>query len=209
MDFGRISELLRPFLQPSKSLSLLQLESILIYINTLARWNKQTNLTSINDPEEVVTRHFGESLFAARHLFPHLGVNRQVVDIGAGAGFPGLPLKIYDQSISLTLVESKNKKATFLREVIRTLHLNSASVYCGRAENLTHGTADIVTLRAVERFENVLLVAMNILRQGGTIGLLIGDKQVEEATRLTGVEWEHPRSVPLSNNRVFLSGKRF
>src|SRR6202166_4167383 len=125
MEPARIAELLQPFLGPANDqrLTANDLSNISIYIDLLLRWNARINLTAIRQPEEIVTRHFGESLFAARQLFPRrLSVSGaaatpvQVADVGSGAGFPGIPIKLWAPNIFLTLIESNQKKAIFLRE---------------------------------------------------------------------------------------------
>ena len=166
MNRDRIVDLLHPFLSApiagsgdSASLSSAQLDSISTYIDILIRWNARINLTAIHDPEDIVTRHFGESLFAARYLFRdriHVGLAAQacpepsrrgcpaerssaaltLADLGSGAGFPGLPIKLWAPRISLTLVESNHKKATFLREVTRALTLTNVNIQNVRAETL-------------------------------------------------------------------------
>ena len=161
MEINRISALLSPFLE--EPLSPLQLEQVSIYIDTLLHWNARINLTALRSPEEIVTRHFGESFFLARHLFPHkhkeenARKGRRVLDIGSGAGFPGLPLKIWNPEINLTMIESNHKKATFLREVVRTLGLDNVVIRTDRAEELASDPgflrSDFVTFRAVENFE--------------------------------------------------------
>src|SRR6202021_2800782 len=87
----------------------------------LLKWNSRTNLTAIRDPEEIVRRHFGESLFTGTQL-PEATT---LLDFGSGAGFPGLPIQLLLPNLQVTLAESQNKKATFLREVIRTLGLRT------------------------------------------------------------------------------------
>src|ERR1700688_469421 len=141
MEPARIAELLQPFLGPANDqrLTANDLSNISIYIDLLLRWNARINLTAIRQPEEIVQRHFGESLFAARHLFPQSpagpGSARSVIDVGSGAGFPGLPIKIWASDIHLTLIESNQKKSTFLREVVRTLTLMNINVFAKRAED--------------------------------------------------------------------------
>src|SRR5271165_4319531 len=133
MHSTRLAELLRPFLDGTvpgpKLVDLLQL-----YLDLLLRWNARINLTAVRDPEHIVTRHFGESLFAAQALKPHLENSKTLADVGSGAGFPGIPIKLLLPQIELTLIESQSKKATFLREVVRALKLEKANVFCGRAE---------------------------------------------------------------------------
>src|SRR5262249_15335887 len=114
-----IADLLHPFLDQSLSESILY--QISTYIDLLLRWNARINLTSVRTPEEIVPRHSGESLFLARHLFPApaaatetanigaltaKGEPTRAIDVGSGAGFPGLPLKLWSPALTLTLVES-------------------------------------------------------------------------------------------------------
>jgi 16S rRNA (guanine527-N7)-methyltransferase len=146
-------------------LSDLQLSSIQTYLDLLLRWNAKLNLTAIRDPEEIVTRHFGESLFAARQLFPTTDASEDAIDVGSGAGFPGLPLKLWNPSLEVTLLESNQRKATFLREVTRALHLDSVLVSATRAETVSL-RAGLVTFRAVERFDRTLPIAFNLVKPG-------------------------------------------
>lgn len=126
------------------------------YLDLLVRWNARTNLTAIRSPEEIIRRHFGESLFAASHLGD--SVPSTLLDLGSGAGFPGIPIALLYPEITVTLAESQNKKATFLREVSRTLALRNVEVWAGRAEDLPR-TFDTVTLRAVDDMKTALAVA--------------------------------------------------
>ena len=214
MDPAQISQLLEPFLRSQDSLidmTSLQLDNISTYIDILLRWNAHINLTSVRQPEDIVTRHFGESLFAARHLFPvPLTVedsDEHVFDLGSGAGFPGIPIKIWNPTIRLTLIESNGKKATFLREVVRRLQLDSVTVEAKRAEDLKKAQADTLTLRAVEKFATALPIATELLKQGGTLALLIGSEQASRVAPLTpAIRWQSPIPVPLSSQRVLLIG---
>src|SRR5665213_2921666 len=110
----RIAALLAPYLghHPVAPTLYPQLSK---YLDLLLKWNARTNLTAIRDPEEIVRRHFGESLFAARHLDPKTAT---LLDLGSGAGFPGLPIALLCPEIQVTLAESQNKKASFLREAV-------------------------------------------------------------------------------------------
>lgn len=215
MDPARIAELLEPFLDSANDQRLTSndLHNISTYIDILLRWNARINLTGIRDPEEIVTRHFGESLFAARHLFPRPSVSpvRSVVkdpelaDLGSGAGFPGLPIKLWVPQISVTLIESNQKKATFLREVARSLTLTDINIQTARAESLTAHSFDVVTLRAVERFETILPVAADLLRPAGRLALLIGARQEDQAClTLPSLPWSTPIPIPNSRSRILL-----
>ena len=203
-----------------------QLHQISTYIDLLLRWNARVNLTSIREPEEIVRRHFGESLFAARHLFPP--ANREtaavsvgfandqqpttndgpldLLDLGSGAGFPGLPIKLSAPELRTTLIESNQRKATFLREVVRTLALTDVEIFSGRAEDFP-GRSRTVSLRAVERFEIALPLAASLIEPGGRLALLIGMDQVESARRLIpSFRWSNPTPIPMSTNRILLIG---
>jgi 16S rRNA (guanine527-N7)-methyltransferase len=208
-------------------LSSAQLARISMYIDILLRWNARINLTAIRDPEEMVTRHFGESLFAARHLFPHDprrgtagpeqsrgGCTAQsspaaltLADVGSGAGFPGLPIKLWVPQIALTLIEFNYKKAAFLREVTRALTLTDVDIRNARAEAVAPNTFDVITLRAVERFESVLPVAAALVASSGRLALLIGASQQDQArASLPQFSWGTAVPVPGSHSRILLIG---
>jgi 16S rRNA (guanine527-N7)-methyltransferase len=215
MQSSRIAELLQPYIPKTseRQLSDKDLFSISMYIDILRRWNSRINLTAIRDEEEIVTRHFGESLFAAAHLFPRsgdvFGTGNQaprVADIGSGAGFPGIPMKIWAPQIALTLIESNHKKATFLREVVRALTLTNVDVLNARAEDSTR-QFDMVTMRAVERFKSILPVAVKLLRPSGRVALLVSAAQVEEAHSASSVRWYESIPLPRSASRVLLVGE--
>src|SRR5882757_500792 len=123
-----IADLLTPYLPDPPTTLIAQLST---YLDLLLKWNARTNLTAIRDPEEIVRRHFGESLFAARHLDPDTA---SLLDFGSGAGFPGLPIALLRNDIQVTLAESQNKKAAFLREAVRSLNLPT-EVWPGRVES--------------------------------------------------------------------------
>jgi 16S rRNA (guanine527-N7)-methyltransferase len=206
MTQERIAELLSPFLG-KVILSAIQLGKIETYTELLIKWNAHIKLTAIRDPEEIIRRHFGESLFAARQLLLANTTDQTAVDFGSGAGFPGLPLKIWCPDLSLTLVEAHQKKAIFLREVVRALGLSGVKVFADRAENLCE-RSNLVILRAVERFEDVLPIAAKLGATTGRMALLIGDGQIETARSvLPGLMWENPVPLPLSRSRSLLVGR--
>jgi 16S rRNA (guanine527-N7)-methyltransferase len=224
MDEVRIAELLAPFLADNTQrrghdaradavLSAAQLQSISIYIDLVQRWNARINLTAVRQPEEIVTRHFGESLFAARHLCPMAEAATEppmphVIDVGSGPGFPGLPIKIWAPHVRLTLIEANYKKATFLREVARHLKLTAVDIFTGRANVFTGSKADVVTLRAVERLGSILPVAAGLVRAAGCLAMLVGEAQVRGVRELLpGLKWDNTIKLPLSKSRVLLIGR--
>ena len=197
-----LATLLEPFIT---DLSAAQYDQIAQHLELLLLWNQRINLSGIRDREEIITRHFGESLFAAHELLdPHSDI--QVVDVGSGAGFPGIAIKIYAPRTNLIMIESQNKKATFLREAIRNLGMKQAAVFDGRAEKIEE-TADLVTMRAVEKFANILPVAGRLVRSGGRIGLLIGEAQIPSVSSLLpDFQWKPPVALPQSSGRILFTG---
>src|SRR5438105_11382243 len=173
MQLPQTASLLAPFLPPS-GLSQSQLQHVSNHLDLLLQWNSKINLTSVRSAEEIVTRHFGESFFLAHTLFPNpppLVPDLSSVDVGSGAGFPGIPLKIYAPALPVVLIESQNKKVIFLKEVVRANRLMNIDVFSGRAQAFAasrHSSAQargasLVTLRAVEHFERILPLAASLL----------------------------------------------
>jgi 16S rRNA (guanine527-N7)-methyltransferase len=123
------------------------LEQFSAYGELIVRWNSRLNLTSIRDPEKILQRHFVESIFCAQKL--PSGIHT-LLDYGSGAGFPGIPIALCRPEIQVTLAESQGKKASFLREAIRTLGLD-AEVFAARVDTLPGVRSfDAVAMRAVD-----------------------------------------------------------
>ena len=203
MTEERISQLLAPFLDPVQ-LSATQLQRVSKHLDLLLKWNSKINLSAVRDPEQIVTRHFGESFFAARHLLSDFSARAAAIDIGSGAGFPGLPIKIWAPALELTLVESNHKKVAFLRETIRALGLSGTTVFSSRAGKL-NASADLATLRAVEHFEEILPIAGRLVKSSGRLGLLIGEAQIAKAQSiLSNYQCRERLPIPLSENRVLV-----
>jgi 16S rRNA (guanine527-N7)-methyltransferase len=203
VDTASIARLLRPFAE----LSVTQLEQTATYLGLLLKWNAKVNLTAVRDPRQILTRHFGESFFAAQQLLV-AGWSGSVIDFGSGAGFPGLPVAMFAPSAQVTLIESNAKKATFLNEVISFLELKNARVARQRAENYS-GTATLVTMRAVEKFEAAIPVVLNLVQPGGRLALMIGTGQMGTAMRVAAeLSWSQAVPVPQSHSRVLLVGTK-
>ena len=219
MQSAHIAHALAPF---TDHLSAAQLQHTSTYLDLLLKWNARINLTSVRDPQEILTRHFGESFFLAHQLFSDEPMNRSsdepiIFDLGSGAGFPGLPLAIYAPYAKITLLESQNKKATFLKEVARALTLTNVNVFSGRAEAYAAQArerswppaADVVTFRAVEKFAQSLPLAASLLAPGGRLALLIGESQLAAAQHaLPEFSWHEPLPLPLSRSRILLIGDK-
>ncbi len=203
VETSAIGRLLEPFANLDEQ----RLRLISIYIDVLLKWNARVNLTAVRDPAEIVTRHFGESFFAARLLCsqpPH----GRVIDLGSGAGFPGIPMAMAMPESRFVLIESQQKKATFLREAIFSLGLKNATVFAGRGEDYPD-QADLVTMRAVERFDKALPAALELLAPEGRIALMIGAAQLPQAKSLAPkVDWADPVVVPGGHSRILLVGSK-
>jgi 16S rRNA (guanine527-N7)-methyltransferase len=204
MEAPMLRELLAPFVS-AEELDDRLIASVQGHLDLLIRWNQHMNLTAVRSPEEMVSRHFGESLFAARRLFQRDAAH-EVFDLGSGAGFPGLPMKYWAPRLQLSLIESHGKKATFLREVARALHLSDVSVINARAESLSQ-RASLVTMRAVEKFDQTLVSASRLLAPGGRLAILIGEAQRERALAILPPGESAYDHIPSSEQRILLTWK--
>jgi 16S rRNA (guanine527-N7)-methyltransferase len=177
------------------------------YMQILRRWNEKLNLTAIQDPLEILYRHFRESMFAAVAVPVDFG---RLADIGAGAGFPGIPLKILRPEVELFLVESNIKKGTFLAEVVRELELANTRVLISRYEELFEELAplDYVCSRALGEFGPFLDWAASERLSARRTLLWIGGRDLDEARKSSHWEWQEPISVPQSLRRYLLVGTR-
>jgi 16S rRNA (guanine527-N7)-methyltransferase len=187
----RIATLLQPYLPdiiPPANLY----AHLSAYLDLLLRWNARTNLTAIRDPEQIVQRHFGESLFVGAHLASIISASQTLLDFGSGAGFPGLPIQLLLPKLRVTLSESQGKKSTFLREATRTLGLDT-KVWAGRVEAMpVESRFDVVALRAVDKMESALAEASLRVASGGILAIL-GGKDI-------AIEIPTAKSQPLPGN---------
>ncbi len=165
-----------------------QWKALEAHYELLCRWNKVLNLTRIERPEEVAERHYGESLFLARHFPP--GTWR-IADIGAGAGFPGFPVAVACPGCTVTLIESHQRKAVFLREATRGLP--NTNVLAKRAEDVD-ARFDWVVSRAVSYAD----LATCVPHLASRVALLTG---VEEPPPSLGFSWEPAIPLPWGKQR--------
>ncbi|MHB1005127.1 MAG: 16S rRNA (guanine(527)-N(7))-methyltransferase RsmG [Chloroflexota bacterium] len=194
-----------------------QHEAFAIYLHELLAWNQRFNLTTIVDPEEVQTRHFLDSLTCLLAMAPHThegslaigDLSGRAIDIGAGAGFPGLPLAIVAPQLRWTLLESVGKKATFLEHMKTALGLTGVEVVVARAEDLARqpgrrDTYDYAVARALAPLPVLAEYCLPFLRPGGR---LVAPKKGNIAPELAsgrraiaalGGRWREPLAVPLA-----------
>ncbi len=200
----RIQFLLRSSGQPE--LTEEQASRLVTYLDLLLRWNAKINLTGIRNEEDILRRHFLESIQCARLLPPGI---QSLLDFGSGAGFPGVPCAICRPEVSVTLAESQAKKAAFLRETVRSLGLR-ATVYPGRVEDQTpENQFHAVTLRAVDRMLPACMEAVRRTRAGGWLIVMATEKmQPSIMTSLEGVAWRNAEPVPGSDHALILVGRK-
>jgi 16S rRNA (guanine527-N7)-methyltransferase len=177
------------------------------YMRILLHWNEKLNLTAIRDPLEILHRHFCESMFAAGAVPVDSG---RLADIGTGAGFPGIPLKILRPELELCLVESNIKKGTFLAEVLRELELGNARVLINRYEELSEDLApvDYVCSRALGEFGAFLDWAASGELSAERVVLWIGGRDLDEVRKSPHWEWQEPIAIPQSLRRYLLVGSK-
>jgi len=185
----------------------LQVLQIQQYTRILLAWNEKINLTSIRDPLEILNRHFCECMYAASTVPVEHG---RLADVGSGAGFPGLPLKIIRPELQVFLIESNVKKATFLAEVIRDLGLAGARVLVSRYEELAEEVAplDFVCSRALGEFGPFLEWAHSEKVAAKQVILWIGARDLPEIQKIQSWEWREPIPLPHSLRRLLLVGTR-
>ncbi len=158
-----------------------QIEMFYNYMNLLIEWNEKMNLTAIIEPKEIILKHFIDSITIKQYVKE----NDEVLDIGTGAGFPGIPLKIVEENSKITLLDSLNKRITFLQEVINKLNLKDIRGIHSRAEEFVKQKGerekyDIVTSRAVARLNVLLEYMLPFTKIGGSCICMKANNTEEE-----------------------------
>ncbi|RJQ46948.1 MAG: 16S rRNA (guanine(527)-N(7))-methyltransferase RsmG [Nitrospiraceae bacterium] len=157
-----------------------QIRAFMTFLSELKKWNGAYNLTALKTDEDIVIKHFLDSLLYLRTL---PAGTLKLVDAGTGAGFPGIPIKIIMPGIDLTLIESSKKKAAFLRHIIRSLKLSSVTVLEQRLESLGkeyESTFDVIVSRATFSIKEFLKLAGPYIKEGGILVLNKGPKAAKE-----------------------------
>ena len=189
-----IAELLQPYIGPTAVPSEIY-SQLASYLKLILKWNSRLNLTAIRGSKEIVRRHFGESLFAGLHL----GFCDSLLDLGSGAGFPGIPIQLLLPELPIALAESRARKAAFLQEAIRTLNLRT-EVWAHRVEAMpANRRFHTVALRAVDEMD--LAVAEAARRAENRI-LILGTRSASYPTLSSRFQLKESISLPNSSDGV-------
>lgn len=189
-------------------------EQFLLYYNMLIEWNSFMNLTAITDFDEVLKKHFTDSVSLIRAI-PDLGEKKyKMIDIGTGAGFPGIPLKIVFPNISVVLLDSLNKRVNFLKEVISKLQLTDITAVHGRAEDFAQNkeyreSFDLCVSRAVANLSTLSEYCLPFVKKNGRFISYKSEKVSEEfeisgkAISVLGGEYENQVTFELPDSDIY------
>ncbi|WP_173048307.1 16S rRNA (guanine(527)-N(7))-methyltransferase RsmG [Nitrospira sp. KM1] len=176
------------------------------YLEHLTLWNKAINLTAIEDSKEIIVKHFTDSLTALVSVSIQHGA--VLIDIGTGAGFPSIPLKIVRPDLTCELIEPNRKKVSFLTSIIGSLKLSNVSVFVGNIEdyiaNPDHKLGDIVVFRAL-KFEPIVKHVSSILHKSGLVILYRTERLKRASTGSLSVEAETSFSLPFGYGERVIS----
>jgi len=181
-----------------------ELEKFNLYFDALLLWNKRINLVSRRD-EDKIEFHFIDSLFASKFIKS----NTKVLDIGAGAGFPSIPIRIFRDDIILSVCESKRKKYLFLKYLVELLGLENVTLFCERAESLSN-SYDVILERGIGKLKYFVRIAYPLLESHGELIAYKGDNvhiEIEEALsymRKVGIEVKQILKRPLGGKLLIL-----
>ena len=165
------------------NLSEKQKEDFYTYMNLLICWNEKVNLTAITEPKDVIIKHFVDSLTIFKALEP----GKKIIDVGTGAGFPGIPIKIYDEMAKVTLLDSLNKRIIYLNDVIQKLEIKNIESIHGRVEEIANKKEyrqqyDVATSRAVAALNVLVEYLLPLVKVGGKCICMKGPEIQDELT---------------------------
>jgi 16S rRNA (guanine527-N7)-methyltransferase len=200
---AQIAQTLKPYY--SAALTAKFCDQVRAYIELLRRWNRRISLTTVTDPAQVLRFHFGESLFAIDRVAIRHG---RLADVGSGAGFPAVPIRMALEGLHVTLIESNRKKSAFLCEVVRELKLANVDVSPFRMEDVVdrESAFDFVTARAVLIDDSALAWASSALKRDGKAVLWLGQEDSAKISLSSRFHWRPEAKIPGSQTRVVLVG---
>ena len=160
-----------------------------LYLKELLKWNQKINLTAIRSEKGIILKHFLDSLSA----YPYFSKSSSLLDIGSGAGFPGIPLRMVDPFLEVTLIDSVRKKVDFQRHIIRTLGLKGIEAIHGRVQDKDvlqslGGRFDFVISRALSDLQTLLILSLPFLKKGGIVLAMKGEMDRAEIRSLSKIE---------------------
>lgn len=187
MEFVEFEKIFKNELKNSNINYNINVKNYYNYMNLILDWNKKINLTAIVDPKEFLVKHFVDSLT----ILDFIDTKSKIIDVGTGAGFPGIPLKLYEDSLSLTLIDSVNKKINVLNDVIEKLKLNNIKAIHTRAEDFAKHIKnreqfDYAVSRAVSNMSTLVEYLLPFVRIGGKVICMKGpnyNEELQEAER--------------------------
>jgi 16S rRNA (guanine527-N7)-methyltransferase len=156
-----------------------EVAAFMLYLNELKRWQRAYSLTSLKKDEDIIIKHFLDSALYLSAI-DYISDNRSIADVGSGAGFPGIPMKLLRPSIKMSLIEPSRKKAAFLRHIIKTLMLEDIEVSEKKVEDIRGVSFDIAVTRALYKINEFIKKASHIVKEGGLFILNKGPKVGEE-----------------------------
>lgn len=207
MQFDEFKEILQKEAKKIKvTITDQKAEQFFRYMNLLREWNEKMNLTAITEPKDIILKHFVDSVT----ILDYIKKGANVIDVGTGAGFPGVPLAILREDIQITLIDSLKKRVNFLNEVTHTLGLTQVESIHARAEELAQSEDyreryDIVTSRAVANMSTLLEYMIPFCKIDGVCICMKGSnveeelKKSEKAARILGGRLEKREEFFLSN----------
>lgn len=185
-----------------------QIEKYYNYMNLLLEWNEKINLTAIIEPREIILKHFVDSLTIAKYIKD----DEKLIDVGTGAGFPGIPLSIVKENTDIVLLDSLNKRINFLEEVKENLKLENITTIHGRAEEFGKNkkereTYDIATSRAVAPLNILLEYLLPLVKVGGKAICMKGSnieeiENAKNALEILGGQIEKIEEITLPNSDI-------
>jgi 16S rRNA (guanine527-N7)-methyltransferase len=164
-------------------------EAFDLYLRELLKWNQKINLTAVRSEKGIILKHFLDSLSP----YPYLSKSSSLLDIGSGAGFPGIPLKMVEPTLEVTLIDSVRKKIDFQKHIIRTLGLKGIEAIHGRVQEKEvlqsmGGRFEVVISRAFSDLQTLLILSFPFLKKGGIVLAMKGEMDHEEIRSLSKIK---------------------
>lgn len=204
LRFSDVKSALDPYY---RGLNQTHYEQINQYIDLLQHWNRKISLTTVDSLNGILRFHFGESIFALNLCDFTSG---RLADVGSGAGFPGLALKIFCPELDVVLIEPNLKKSAFLAEVVRSLNLASINILSKRFEqsSIEAGSLQFVTCRALAQSQRLISWSSSAISMGGSLVLWLSTEAVAELQKQSEFKWKEPKVIPGSKRRAILIGHK-